>query len=166
MRAIAIILLLGAASINAQADPLGMICHEGAGASWSEAGPDGFGHGKMFERVADRLDLTPEQRDTVEQIRSRYRDERIALADQHREALCALRDADPTAESYARQTAEASAAASRLAGDMVTLMSQMRTELHAVLTEAQRQAWTELKAEMAERFAERGDRRGRRFKHR
>ncbi|MEO0997260.1 MAG: Spy/CpxP family protein refolding chaperone [Pseudomonadota bacterium] len=121
-------------------------------------GMGGMGHGRAFDRIASELALSPEQQDSIQGVMERYREQGAAVAESRRDALCALKEADPESADYAQITAEASAAASQLAGEAITLMSQMKAELHALLTPEQRAEWETLSVEMKERRQERRQR--------
>ena len=126
------------------------------------AGP--LGNPRFAERIADRLDLAPEQRDTLQGIVSTHRDAMKTLAAQHQDALCSFADAAPTDPDYAVSTATASQAASALAAGGIELVAQLRSDFQAVLTEEQLAEWQVVRAEMFERMERRrnkGDRRNR-----
>lgn len=101
---------------------------------------DGFGHRfeRMIERMADRLDLSDQQRTEVfavlDETRPARRDLRAALAD-HRQAFQEL---DPTADNYQTQLQGMADEIGQLASQTVMLMGQTRSKISALLTDEQR----------------------------
>ena len=116
-------------------------------------GPDMSG-GLVLGRLMDRLDLTPEQRATVEDIVESYRPRLRALREAHRESRSDLVATTPDDPNYASVVAEASQAAASHAGELVNLSAGLRAEVHAVLTEEQRARALELREEFRQRREE------------
>jgi len=111
-------------------------------------GPDGA-EGKWLARM-EELQLTPEQRQAMQEIADHYRalgTEAAQRASGIREQFLAVSPDDP---GYENATAKASEAASLLAADTVRLLSALRAEVHAVLSDEQRQ---QLKERMTEERA-------------
>lgn len=117
----------------------------------------------MMERIADRLDLSDEQRTELSAIREVYRPEAELLGETLRVARKQLDDqilADGFDESAIREAAERSAT---VHADLAVLRARIHTEVLQVLTEDQIAEAREMR-EKFRSFAEewRGDRRGRR----
>jgi Spy/CpxP family protein refolding chaperone len=101
-------------------------------------------------RLAERLQLTPDQRQAMRAIKDKYqpalRNLRQQLRDNHT-ALAKLNAADA-------KLPESAAAQGKTMVDMIVLRKQMRSEMDKVLTEAQRQQLSNMM-----------DRRGRYHRH-
>ena len=127
-------------------------------ASAGPRGPMGGMGGDRMERIFDRLDLTDEQRQTVEGIMDSYRPQLRSLRDSAREVRKNLAQTDPRDAGYSDVVATASQSAAETASQLVTTTAAMRAELDAVLTDDQRAEAAELREEWRER---RKDRRAR-----
>ncbi|MEM8982594.1 MAG: Spy/CpxP family protein refolding chaperone [Pseudomonadota bacterium] len=113
--------------------------------------------------LVKRLDLTPEQTDTLAAMRAQHRDSMRSLADQYKPTLCEFYlDTQPDDPAYASKAAEAGQAAAALAAGAVELTAQWRTEFQAILTAEQKAKWIDVKADIAEKMSERRGRRGKR----
>ena len=112
--------------------------------SFARDGRHGFGrhHGfrfeRMIERLADRLDLSAQQRTEVfavlDESRPAMRDLRAALAEHRR----AFQELDPTADDYQTQLQGMADEIGQLASQTVVLMGQTRSKISALLTDEQR----------------------------
>ncbi|MEM1263369.1 MAG: Spy/CpxP family protein refolding chaperone [Pseudomonadota bacterium] len=129
----------------------------GAQAGAPLAGP------RFSKMVAKRLDLTPEQRDTLAAMRDAHRESMRILADQYKPTLCDFYlETTPDDPAFATKAASASQAAASLAAGAVELSAQWRTEFQALLTDEQKAKWVDVKADIATKMAERRGRRGKR----
>lgn len=130
------------------------------------AGPmmmPGMMHPGMFERMADELDLTTEQRDKIRGYFEAARPGMQELAAKQRANAEQLMDAKPDDPKYASIVQKASQEAGALTTQMVQQGAQVRAQVYGVLTPEQRTKLAAKQAEMRERMAERReDRRARR----
>lgn len=117
-----------------------------AGGVWTgrlAAGP--LGHGRhlsaqrVFDRIADRLDLSDTQREQARDVLRSHKDGILAAIQQVRSSRAALRraiDADPIDEGAIRGRA---ADLGRAEGDAAVLRAQVRAEILPILNEDQKQ---------------------------
>ena len=143
-----------------------------ASATAQPRGPRGHGpfmghrplmaHGMHFERIAERLDLTPEQQDAIRDVRGSFREELKLELQQLRSADRALREqihSETFDEAVIRDLAGTLAEAT---ADAAVTRAQMAQEVRGILTPEQRQeirGWIEkrqlMMEERATRFRER-----------
>jgi len=100
------------------------------------------GHGDpaaRLERMADRLGLTQQQRDSVRGIVDRYRPQTRQLSDRMRDNRQQLRTAMREAQPDAAQVQKLAQAQGDLVAERIVLHSKMRAEIDQVLTPEQRQ---------------------------
>ena len=112
----------------------------------------------MIERMADHLDLTDDQRVSIENILQAARPEIETLRDQamaNREALDSLDPADPAYDTTLQNIAISNG---ELATAGTLLMVRVRGEARAVLTEEQIAKLERGKARMKDRMQSRFDR--------
>jgi Spy/CpxP family protein refolding chaperone len=122
-------------------------------------GSRGFGEGRMLERIADRLELSDEQREQVRAVHEVYRPDAEALADVMRAAREDLQEkiwSDSFDEVAIREAAGRVAAVS---ADLAVLRARVHGDVRQILTPEQIEK-AELMREMIGDFAE--ARRGRR----
>lgn len=100
------------------------------------------------------LDLSLEQRQSMQEIAQRFRDRAVALMQRGAEARDRLRSVMPDDAAYADAVTTAAQSAAVLAADGVRLLGDMRAEMHAVLTDAQRQLLREKVREDRQRWDE------------
>jgi protein CpxP len=111
-------------------------------------GPDcerGGHRGFNVERMADRLDLTDDQRAKVEAIVDESRQQMSDLRDKmqaNREQLRQLTQQSPFNETAVRNVADTQG---DLKADMIVLRTQQHAEINAVLTDEQRAQWEEMR---------------------
>jgi len=122
-------------------------------------GPRGPMAGPGAEFMFEALDLTPEQRDTVDSINEAYRPKLRALRESGRDSRRALMNTAPDDANYSAVVDQASLDAGQNAAALVRLMAAMRSEVYAVLTPEQRVKALELRSKMRERFQQRQERR-------
>jgi Spy/CpxP family protein refolding chaperone len=122
-------------------------------------GPGGPMAGMGAEFMFEALQLTPEQRDTLDSIREAYRPRLRALREAGRGSREALMNTAPDDASYAAVVDQASLDAGNNATELVKLMAALRSEMYAVLTVEQRAKALELRGKMRERFKDRQERR-------
>jgi Spy/CpxP family protein refolding chaperone len=114
-------------------------CMHGAH-SMGFAGHDGYGDPDRFiDRMADSLNLTKAQRDSMRAIadkaRPQTRELRDQLAENHKQLHALMRQNAPK-ESEVRQLADAQG---RAMAEMIVLRTKVWTEIRGVLTDAQRE---------------------------
>lgn len=140
--------------------------HGGPGGMGMGAGPmmmPGMMHPGMFERMADELDLTTEQREKIRGYFEAARPGMQELAAKQRANAEQLMDAKPDDPKYASIVQKASQEAGALTTQMVQQGAQVRAQVYGVLTPEQRTKLAAKQAEMRQRMAERReDRRARR----
>lgn len=112
--------------------------------------PPGQGGGKHFERLAQELELTQEQRSELQTLKQRLQPEMQQLREQGRTLHSRMRELDPGDSAYRGQVEQLAAQRAEFARSRTLLMSEMRAGLHAVLTEEQRAELAALKAQHRE----------------
>ena len=106
-------------------------------------------------RIADELDLTAEQRQSIKDIFAKARPQFQELRETMRENAERLRKTAPDAADYDKVVSQVRKSASELAGKMVTQGSEIRSRVWTVLTPEQRKKLPELEAQMRDKFRER-----------
>jgi Spy/CpxP family protein refolding chaperone len=138
-------LLIGTALAGSVIAGLAYAMPPGGGESCQHAGHGmGFGHRGMdadsyIDRMAQRLDLTTEQRDKVRALVDKARPQTRALRDkmsENRKQLHALAVQGTAKESEVRKLADSQG---KLIADMIVQRSKLRSEISAVLTPEQRE---------------------------
>lgn len=95
-----------------------------------------------------KLDLSPAQRDTVQQLMDKNREPHRALMQRRFELRRAFADLDPVAPDYRKKADQLADTAARLAQETLRFDARVTTELVAVVTPEQGKA---LQAELAQR---------------
>jgi Spy/CpxP family protein refolding chaperone len=143
-------LVLAAATLVAVAPAWAQPPHSGHG------GFDVGHHGRMMERMIERLDLTEEQRAQVEEVakaqHEQYGPTREKLREAHK-AVAQTIHAETLDEAAIR---DASAAAAALEADLAVARAQFFQQIRKVLTAEQLQELHEMFDEAQERMAEGG----------
>lgn len=109
----------------------------------------------MLEHIADHLDLTDAQRDSVENILQAAKPEIEALREQanaNREAIESLDPADPAYDTVLNNIALSNG---ELATSATLLVTSVRNQVHAVLTDEQIAKLERGKERMKKRFQQR-----------
>lgn len=109
-----------------------------AGQHCQRSADDRAMHG--FDRMADRLKLSPEQRKSMLAIKDKYQPQMRDL----RQSLSGQRDALSKIEADDAKLPEAAAAQGKTIADLIVLRKQMRGEMDKVLTEEQRQTMSKM----------------------
>ena len=152
-------IVIGVSSLAAVVLLAGMASHSAfAERGWGGqrgGGPMGGLSGPRAEVLFEALDLTPEQRDSMEAIRESYRPRLESLRKSGRDNRRALAETAPDNPDYATVVAAASQAAAEHASQLVLVTAEMRREVHAVLTPEQQAKARELRVTMRERVQER-----------
>jgi Spy/CpxP family protein refolding chaperone len=111
--------------------------HDGMHSSMPGHGCDQFGHDMKdygFERMADRLNMSAEQRQAMQAIDAKFRPEMLKLRQvlkDNRDALDKMDASDPKLQELAE-------AQGKTMADMTVLRKKMRSQMDQVLTDAQR----------------------------
>jgi Spy/CpxP family protein refolding chaperone len=139
------------------ADPATPWGHHHASGAGSQAcpfanGQAGAGHNWMA--AIEDLQLTGEQRQSIQAIFERYRTRGWDLAQRGQGIREQLMGVAPDAPGYAAAVDAASQASAALAADGVRLLSDMRTELYGVLTDEQRARLKEKASKERDRWAD------------
>lgn len=112
--------------------------HAGKSCGKEHHGQRGFDSEQRINRMADRLELSAEQRDKVRAIADKSRPALRAVHDKmrdNRQAMRTLMQQEKAGDSDIRKLAEARG---KLVAEMTVLRARMKSEVHAVLTPAQR----------------------------
>ncbi len=114
-------------------------------------GPDFTGPGampgRMLLRMADELNLSIEQQDSLQGLIDEFRPSWDSLRERMSASRSKMMGMTPDDPEYASVTQEVSQQAAALAAEMVTLSSDFQVRTYALLTEEQRQRLEELKLE-------------------
>jgi len=98
-----------------------------------------------MERMADRLDLTQEQRTAVRAIVDKNRPEMRALRDKMRDNGTQLRALTGQTKVDDKQVRALADAQGKAYADMIVLRARMRTDIGNVLTDQQRQQMQQMR---------------------
>ena len=151
--------LVCSALFAAAADPLAV-----SGTAVEKRAGDGPAKYEMrkerhFDRMAEILDLTPEQREQVKAIRAAEQEKIAPLREQmreEREQMRAIIEKQPFDEAAVRSLAAAQA---EIRTEMFVSHARVKNQIHALLTPEQRQKAEELRSQMKERRGFKGHRR-------
>ncbi len=122
-------------------------------------GPRGFGGGAMSGRMllhmADQLELTPEQQDSLRALLAEYQPRWQSLRERARESRRSMMALSPDDANYATATLAASQQAAELAAETVMLAGEFQAQTYALLTEEQHQRLQELRSQRRDHFKSR-----------
>jgi len=157
----ALLLAATAARFAVAADPARPPPPPGEHGPWhrQEHGPGmmpGLGEAMMIEHMADKLGLSPEQREAVHKALEDARPGFESLHEQMRQDVEKLVRTRPDDPGYQALVASASQSASQTAAQIVLQASQLRSRVFGTLTPAQRDQVAKLEAEHLARRAEGG----------
>ena len=115
-------------------------------------GGPGFGgprsmQGQMLLRMADELNLSIEQQDTLQDLMDEFQPSWDSLRERASASRSKMMGLTPDDPEYASVTEEVRQQAAALAAEMVMLRSDFEVRAYALLTEEQRQRLEELKSE-------------------
>ncbi|MBY4678624.1 Spy/CpxP family protein refolding chaperone [Marinobacterium arenosum] len=117
--------------------------------------PGGMMHGKFYERMQEKLGLSDNQVDQIDDImdsqRQQMRDNRRQMHD-NRKALLAL---DPASENYNAEVDRLAQQASDAVEQMIKLRAETQRQIASVLDAEQLEKAKEMKAKMGERWGKR-----------
>lgn len=120
----------------------------GHGPRFGHGPGDRLGGGFMAEMIAERLDLSSEQRDQIRDIRESYRDQTEALMDSVRAARLELHDSIH-AELFDESAVRAAAArVGEVEADLAVVRAQIANDIRQVLTPEQVAEALELRERM------------------
>lgn len=103
--------------------------------------------GRMLLRMADELNLSIEQQDSLQGLIDEFRPSWESLRERGSASRAKMMGLTPDDPEYGSVTQEVSQQAAALAAEMVTLSSDFQARAYALLTEEQRQRLEELKSE-------------------
>lgn len=121
------------------------------------AGPHhrGFDPDRMLEHMAEALELTDSQRESIQETMQGQRDEMHALHEQMRANHREMRNLDPADPNYQSLSATLAQRQGELTTQMMLLRSQLHAELMGVLSEEQQAKLSELREQHAQRMERR-----------
>jgi protein CpxP len=124
-------------------------------------GPETFEmrKGRHFDRMAEALDLTPEQREQIKAVRAAEQDKVAPLKEQlrkGREELRVVAEQQPFDEAAVRTLAAGQA---EIRTEMIVSHARVRNQIHALLTPEQREKAEQMRSSMKERRGPKGHRR-------
>ena len=118
-------------------------------------GPGGM-DGRSLLRMADELNLSAEQRSSLETVIGEFQPSWDGLRERASAGRKKMMGLTPNDPEYASITEEVSREAAALAGEMVALASDFQARTYDLLNEEQRQRMEELKSERSKRHRFRG----------
>jgi protein CpxP len=125
----------------------------GQGGMWGMH--DGMMGGRGMDRILDKLNATPEQRDKIKAIFEKQRPAMQKLGEEMRTAREQFQAVEPGDPNYAKAVKQASHTAADLASRWVEEHAAMRSDVYAVLTPEQRAEIPKLREEMQQRWKDR-----------
>jgi protein CpxP len=114
---------------------------------------------RHFDRMAEALDLTPEQREQIKAIRAAEQDKVAPLKEQlrkGREQLRVVTEQQPFDEAAVRALAADQA---EIRTEMIVSHARVKNQIHALLTPEQREKAEQMRSSMKERRGHKGHRR-------
>ena len=111
------------------------------------SGAPGAMAGQMLLRMADELNLSIEQQDSLQGLIDEFQPSWDSLRERMSASRSKMMGLTPDDPAYASVTQEVSQEAAALASEMVTLGSDFQVRAYALLTEEQQQRLEELKLE-------------------
>jgi Spy/CpxP family protein refolding chaperone len=144
--------LIAAGAAQAEDQPDGMTGaserphHRGFNRSRGPGGP-GAMSGQMLLRMADELNLSIEQQDTLQDLMDEFQPSWDSLRERASASRSKMMGLTPDDPEYRSVTEEVRQQAAALAAEMVMLRSDFEVRAYALLTEEQHQRLEELKSE-------------------
>ena len=120
------------------------------------SGAPGAMAGQMLLRMADELNLSIEQQDSLQGLIDEFQPSWDSLRERMSASRSKMMGLTPDDPAYASVTQEVSQEAAALASEMVTLGSDFQVRAYALLTEEQQQRLEELKLERRDQRRHRG----------
>ena len=106
------------------------------------------GHGgkqQRYERMADRLDMSDQQRQQLKQIHRQARPQMLDMKDAMQDNREALRKLDPKSPQFDTQVAELAKQQGELVTQKIIQRQQLRASVFAILTPEQREVAKQMK---------------------
>ena len=103
--------------------------------------------GERLLRMADKLELTSDQRNSLEAILADAKGDIKQLRNRQEASRERFQEVSPDASNYNSITTETANEAAELARERVLLASNLRAQTYAILTDSQREQLQKLKAE-------------------
>ena len=107
---------------------------------------------RALQRLADELQLTPQQRGKITEHRATYQPELRKLREELQQARRALRDTNPGDAKYASKVAETAKRVGELSAKMVSQSAELRSKVWSVLTPEQQKKMLERQQTMRDRM--------------
>ena len=126
------------------------------GQGWGHGNGQGEHHGRMMERVMDRLELTEDQRAEAEALMTERHDGMKTEIDQIRKAQAALAEAIHAAEFDEMAIREAAAVVAALESDLAVERGMANQEFRKILTPDQQAELDEMHKMMREHRGDHG----------
>jgi Spy/CpxP family protein refolding chaperone len=118
-------------------------CHHGKHSGMKGEGMD---RGEKFmNRMADRLQLTTEQRSSVQAVLQKSQPQRANLKEKMQANRKALKELARGGNSDSSQIAELAQERGQLVADMIVQRSKVRGEIREILTDAQREQLNQMR---------------------
>lgn len=121
-------------------------------------GPDGFGLGFLEGRMAERLDLSQEQRDQIEAILEQGRPAVDTLRQQLRDGRETFRASHQPGDFNEAEVRAHAQAQARVRTELMVETMRLKSQVFAVLTPEQQDQLAQLRDEMGPRHGRRGGR--------
>jgi Spy/CpxP family protein refolding chaperone len=121
-------------------------CHHGAHSGMKGGGMDRAEKGEKFlNRMTDRLQLTTEQRSSVQALLQKSQPKRISLKEKMQVNRKALKELARSGKSDSSQIAALAQERGQLVADMIVQRSKVRGEIQQILTDAQREQLNQMR---------------------
>jgi Spy/CpxP family protein refolding chaperone len=118
-------------------------CHHGKHSGMKGEGMD---RGEKFmNQMADRLQLTTEQRSSVQAVLQKSQPQRANLKEKMQANRKALKELARSGKSDSSQIAELAQERGQLVADMIVQRSKVRGEIREILTDAQREQFNRMR---------------------
>lgn len=115
----------------------------------------GYHHGKHERMLERKLDLSDEQKASIQQIRDEYRDQMKSQMGDRGYRHGAFMDLDPQDPNYQEQVQALARERAEAVEQKILLNAEKHAKIHAVLTEEQREELKALHEKRKEKFKER-----------
>jgi Spy/CpxP family protein refolding chaperone len=119
-------------------------CHHGAHSGMKGGGMDSAQKGEKFlDRMTDRLQLTAEQRTSVQAILQKSQPQRANLKEKMRANRKTLKELARSGKSDNSQIAALAQERGQLVADMIVQRNKVRGEIQQILTDTQREQFNQ-----------------------
>lgn len=121
-------------------------CHHGKHSGMKGGGTDRAEKGEKFlDRMADRLQLTSEQRSSVQAVLQKSQPQRVSLKEKMQANRKALKELARSGKNDSSQIAALAQERGQLVADMIVQRSKVRGEIQQILTDAQRDQFNQMR---------------------